>query len=282
MTLSRAWALSLAVATVGFVPRAAAEPSTVDRCVDEHESAQRLRRAGELLASREALAICAEPSCPSLIERDCAQWRLEVDGLIPSLVFAAKNEEGDLVDVAVTVDGRLVATKLDGASIEVDPGSHEVVFERPGSPPIVRRVVVGRGVKDRLVSVFFAETEASSSALTTAPQAMVTHRPVPVGSFVAGGMAIATLGVAIGLGTHAMAVKTAKVEACAPLCGENDKAEVTRFAIAADVLFGASALAAGTALVLFLVRPEVPLEEEPALSLGVDASGGWLGLRGRF
>lgn len=267
---------------IALLPRLAAADPTVEQCVEQHESAQRLRHAGELLASRDLLERCAEPSCPSLIAADCTEWRNEVERLIPSLIFGAKSEEGDLVDVSVTLDGRLLATELDGASVEVDPGPHELVFERPGSPPIVRRVVARKGVKDRVVSVYFAASPALRAEPEVAPAVREMHRPVPVATFVVGAAALATLGVGIGLGTHAMTVKEARREACAPLCGSSEKAEVTKVALAADVLFGASALTAGAALVIFLVRPEVPLEEEPPVTVGVDPSGGWLALRGRF
>ncbi len=120
------------------------------QCNDAHTQAQPLRRAGQLRAARRELRTCAAPSCPTLVRDECVQWLDEVGRSIPSLVLEAKDQDGnDRSDVRVTLDGQVLAERLDGSAIEIDPGEHDLVFESEGVPPVTRHVVVGVGEKDR-------------------------------------------------------------------------------------------------------------------------------------
>jgi hypothetical protein len=71
----------------------AAEPSK-DECIAANDAGQDLRRAGKLHAAHEKLAFCVSTSCPGPVREDCAQRLTEVDGVMPSLVFEAKDRAG--------------------------------------------------------------------------------------------------------------------------------------------------------------------------------------------
>ena len=130
--------MSLSLVAAGLFARdvRADDLSAKKACVDVHERAQELRQAGHLVAARDQLTTCSETPCPALIRTDCAQWLLEVDGIMPTIVLGARDAAGaDLADVKVTCDGREIATRLDGRVVPIDPGEHVLHFEHDGSPP---------------------------------------------------------------------------------------------------------------------------------------------------
>ena len=63
----------------------------------------------------------------------------------------AVSDRGDEIDVNVTIDGQLVTRQLDGKAIELDPGSHQIIFERQGSAPQEMRLILGQGEKNRII-----------------------------------------------------------------------------------------------------------------------------------
>ncbi len=135
-------------------PAARAAQPTKQQCVIANESAQDLRRAGQLGAARKQLALCVSASCPGPVREDCAARLSEVDAAMPSLVFVAKDRSGnDLSSVLVTMDGLPFADNLDGTAIQVDPGEHRFVFEGEGLPATEKIVVAHEGDKSRHVNV---------------------------------------------------------------------------------------------------------------------------------
>ncbi|HZO16116.1 MAG TPA: hypothetical protein VFB62_22735, partial [Polyangiaceae bacterium] len=70
------WFLAL-IASLVLAPRTLhAEPDK--RCLAEYESGQRTRLAGDLLAARRSFIICAQATCPEIVNTDCAQWIREL------------------------------------------------------------------------------------------------------------------------------------------------------------------------------------------------------------
>jgi hypothetical protein len=143
-------ALALAVTYAGPLLADPTTPPTKLECNDAHTKAQPLRRAGQLRAARRELRTCAAQACPPLIRDECAQWLDEVGRAIPTLVLEASDQDGnDRSDVRVTLDGQVLAERLEGNAIEIDPGEHDLVFEAQGIAPVTRHVVVVLGEKDR-------------------------------------------------------------------------------------------------------------------------------------
>jgi hypothetical protein len=150
------WALTSSVAS--------AEPSKQE-CVDANEQAQSLRQQGSLTAARAQLAVCLAESCPGPVRQDCADRVAEIDRAMPSLVFEVKDAQGrDLSRVALRVDGKLVAARLDGTALSVDPGTHELTFVPRSGSNLQRTFVVHEGEKYRREPiVLYASDDDSGS-----------------------------------------------------------------------------------------------------------------------
>lgn len=143
--------LPLALAVPGV---ARADDAAV--CLRTNENSQKLRREKKLKEALEELKVCSQTSCPGAIQRDCTQWLREVEAVLPTLSFSAKDQKGgDLTDVSVSMDGQLLLQQLDGSAVPVDPGKHTFTFSRQGEPDTSQDVLVNEGDKARKVEVRF-------------------------------------------------------------------------------------------------------------------------------
>lgn len=142
----------------------------VQACLAASEKGQRARSAGKLREARDHFLVCGGEGCPGMVRRDCAQWQSEVIGILPSVVFGAKDKQGrDMFDVSVSMDGEVLVKKLDGKSVAVDPGPHTFKFDTAGLGPLVERALVKEGEKSRVITVSFAEGGAGSGDASTPP-----------------------------------------------------------------------------------------------------------------
>src|SRR5688572_26432670 len=92
------------------------------QCSKDAEDAQRARASGQLREARERFLACSAAECPEALSRDCASSASEVLSLIPTIVIDAKDESGnDIADVIVSIDDKVVADRVDGKSISIDP-----------------------------------------------------------------------------------------------------------------------------------------------------------------
>ena len=133
---------------------AVAYATDTQACLAASEKGQRSRASGKLRDAQKQFAVCSDSTCPGLVRRDCGQWQSEISGLIPSVVFGAKDRSGhDVFDVMVTMDGEPLLRSLDGKSVPVDPGPHLFLFETGGQPGVTERVLVKEGEKARSVNV---------------------------------------------------------------------------------------------------------------------------------
>lgn len=149
-------AVTIALSTVSLFVAGAARaqgPGDARRvCADAASAGQVLRDEGKLRDARAKFVTCAQPSCPKLIQKDCAQWQAEVDERMPTVVVGAKDDVGkDVLTVTVTMDGKPFATKIDGHSLPVDPGSHRFHFEAPRHRAADLDVVVREGERARVI-----------------------------------------------------------------------------------------------------------------------------------
>lgn len=129
---------------------ALAQEPTVDQCLAANERAITLRGEHRLIESRAALAVCATASCPAEVRDECARRIEELNAVIPTVIFEARDVTGrDLSDVRVTMDGKPLAEQLQGVSLPVDPGKHTFSFQAPGQTPVRVELLVVEGVKER-------------------------------------------------------------------------------------------------------------------------------------
>jgi hypothetical protein len=207
---TRAWVGPAGVACAVFVAlcadgasraEGAAWASSKEECLEAHSRGQDMRDAGRLTTARQAFMACAQSSCPQLIQADCARFGEELERLVPTVSFGARDTNGaDLPDTAVYVDDQPVATRLDeGKGYDLDPGRHAVRFVHEGRETTVT-VVLTQGDKARSVIATFADLEGASHASKAITPAVVQPRR-PMGPlFVAGvGAAAAVTGVVLAI-----------------------------------------------------------------------------------
>lgn len=278
------WAAMAAggAALLGPAPAGAQEPASQAPalCLQQHEKAQLDLRQKQIRAAREALRGCSQASCPAAIRADCSEWLIAADKAAPSVVFSARTRAGDQAEVRVLMDGEVIATRLDGKAIDVDPGEHVFRFELPPHPPVEQRVIILEGEKARLLSVTFGDAADASLPpdLGLAGKAAEGRRPVPAAVYALGGVALAGVGLFTGLAIAGTSERSSLMSRCAPFCGDDEVRSVQLKYLIADIALGTGVVAAGSAAVLFALRPTVkgPASSTArAMSLSVDptASG---------
>ncbi len=160
-----AFATCAVLAVLGAERVAGAAPPSKDECIESHSRGQDYREKGQLSDAKRLFLICAQQSCPALIQSDCAKFGEDLSRIVPSVSFSARDAKGnDLPDTQVFVDGQLVAQRLDdGKAHDVDPGKHTVRFLRNGKDAIVS-VVIAVGEKGRNITATIDTGVASGAS----------------------------------------------------------------------------------------------------------------------
>jgi len=157
------------VALVGLASPAHAAPprrSETPDCSTTFRTAREREQSGHLREAATLLADCARASCGSALRRECASdyTRLDAED-IPSIVPTFTDAAGaEREDVRLSMDGEVLATRLDGRPVPVDPGLHEFSFEAGGGVVTRLRLLIVEGQRNRAVVVTMpAEAQASPS-----------------------------------------------------------------------------------------------------------------------
>jgi hypothetical protein len=291
MTKTRRFGCALLAAACSLLPaRARADspadgrgPGGADACIAAYESAQEQRRDGALVAAREQAGICAAASCPAFIRDDCVTWRGEIDAEVPSVAFDVTLNGARVTTARVTEDERVLVENVEGAAVELDPGTHSLRFEAAGAEPLTLAVHVARGEKLRRIAVELVPLASPSPPKpeppTKEPERSANVLPwVLVGTGVAGITAFTLLG-ASGLSEEAKLERT-----CAPRCDEEALQSVQSKYLLADVslVVGIGGLVAGG--YLLLTDDERPVENARAFPLKVTVGprGGVASVSGKF
>jgi hypothetical protein len=163
-------AAAIAAAVTG-APAHAADPTTAD-CLSANDASISLRNQHKLREARTQLLLCAAATCPADIRNECTRRVTELNAAMPTIVFEAKNQAGDdLSAVKVTLDGQLVANKLEGTALSIDPGEHTFTFETAGQPVVEKSFVIREGEKDRRERIQFGTRVAAVVGTGTAATA---------------------------------------------------------------------------------------------------------------
>ncbi len=220
-------------------------------CADAAEEGQRQRIAGKLHAARETFAACLRPECPALVQKDCAQFVLELETATPSVVVAAHDGSGgDLTEVRVTVDGVAFLERLDGKAQPIDPGVHQFRFETAGAPPLEKTIVVHEGEKSRVVAVTLQAPETLQSS--------TTNHAVPVATWLSLGIGAVALGSFTTFGLMARHDYNQLHASWGTDCPQSDVDRVKRKALVADVSLGVSVVSFGIAAWTYFAREKTP------------------------
>jgi hypothetical protein len=252
-------------------------------CAGAYEEAQKLRASGALRASREKLLVCSDPTCPSVTQADCLTWIDEVDRQMPTLLLVVLDESGqDATAVDVTMDGKPLATTLDGKALPVDPGPHDLVFTLKDGASVRRSIVVREGEKGRRVEVSFVPEKAAPP-----PPEPELGPAIHPATWVLGGVGIAGIGlfgVMAGLGL----AETSDAEStCAPRCSEDVVSSIETKFLVGDVGLGVGIASLSAAIVVGVVTGTsgaAPGSSAARLQLlgGPVQGGAMLGVSGTF
>jgi hypothetical protein len=273
--------LSIAIGALLIAPVARAD-DVKQVCAADYEEAQVRRQKGALLTSRDALRSCTRVVCPQVIQKDCARWLDEVERAIPSVLVHATADGKDAIDVAVTIDGVLSRSRLDGSPIELDPGGHELVFALADYPEVHERILLLEGEARREVNVRF--TQPRSSAPPPAPEPRRSTRPVPPSIYVLGAVSLAAAASFVTFGALASSERAHLRGTCSPFCTDADTRALRTQILVADVSLAVSIASLGVATVLYLTRPSREARAPSGLTLVAvpTAAGGTFALTGRY
>lgn len=258
-------------------PAAETTPDPVLECLGNHTDGQRLRRDGKLLESRDAFRQCSATACPSEIIRDCLGWMEEVDKQIPSVSFVVAADGLNRADARVFIDDVLVLEKLSGRAVPVNPGPHRVRVALPPFAPFEEQVVFTEGDKFRVVNVQFASPQTASDPLATTPGAAPPEadkaRPVPIATYVFGGLGIAAAISGGAWGISNVALRSDMEEQCSPNCSDRSIDVLKQRALIADISWGVSIVSLATAATIYFLRPEETLEQPLAVDVRLLPAG---------
>jgi hypothetical protein len=188
---------ALAIAVCAACAVLAARPAMAQKsggpvkatCQLAYKNARKLERAGQLVSAEKLLRTCAKPRCGVFLEHQCtfAYARIEAD--MPSVVPTAKDPDGKpVMALKLKVDGYLLASRLDGHAVTINPGVHEFTFETEAGVVARKRVMVLQGQRNRQLVVSVPRRVASAEpaperpsapAASAAPKEEVAAAPAP-------------------------------------------------------------------------------------------------------
>jgi len=149
-------------------------------CDDSWSQAQLLLKQTHLIDARAQYRACLD-SCASgtgaevEASRDCSETLKRLEQDIPTVVLSATDAAGkQLADVTVTVDGRQVASRLDGVALELDPGSHAFAFTFQGTTKTLQ-ASLNQGQRNQEVKMVFDNAGQPAPAPAAASSGNLQH-----------------------------------------------------------------------------------------------------------
>jgi hypothetical protein len=270
---------------------------TAAACAEAYTNAQTLRNARKLVEARDAMRICAASTCKDFIVKDCVQWLDAVAESLPSVVPVATDAQGNaLPNVKVSMDGKPLLDKIDGRSLDVDPGQHTFAFEAADGTKAEKSVLVTEGEHSKRITVTLGPAAvpagstpippptASSGTPTTPPAttAPTSGPPLKLIGLVTGGVGIAGLAVGSVFGFLALDKKNSAGCSSASVCpsptAEQTLRDAGSAATIATVGFVAGGALAAAGVVLWFVAPGAQVQASPTVgteSVGLVVKGAW-------
>lgn len=254
-------ALLSAVFSYVGVANADDSASAAAQCAEAFESSQRLSQAGKLKGALEQLIVCAQPTCPAFLTRECASTFERIRLSLPTVTLVATDAAGaPLADVVVTIDGEPVTDAIAGLAIPVDPGLHQFVFERPGDPPVTINLLISEGEKNKRVVAVLGPPAAPAAPAPTPPPPVASSPPaqetsfrIPTATYVFGGVGVAALGVGGAFRIIGAAEYNELAEDCKTRCTDAQVDRVKTRYLISNVGLGVGAAALVTAGVFLAV-----------------------------
>ena len=288
--------MTAAIAVLSFAAPSSARAQDAAACRDGYDRSQVSRDAGKLLEARKLLQQCSGAGCSAFVQKECVGWLEDVEARLPSVILSAKEAGGaDLVDVAVTIDGQQGPRKLDGRSLDVDPGDHTFVFQLADGRKAEQRVFVREREKAKVIAVTIGGSRelakpVEPSPPKEAPAARGGASPLEVVGFIAAGVGVAGLAVGTIFGLNASSKLSApQCDTAAKVCdpGVIDDAKSAATVSTIGFVAGGVLLAGGVTLVLLSPKAgQSATAETKSARLSaaplVGTKGGGLSLRGAW
>ncbi|HEY8076170.1 MAG TPA: hypothetical protein VIF62_18720 [Labilithrix sp.] len=248
--------LRLVLAILAAPAPAIAAPPDKAACIAAFDRGQQARSDEKLRRARDELLVCSNEACPAVLRKDCASVLGDVQAVIPTVVLSAQDDRGaDIVDVRVTLDGQVIATRLDGKAMEIDPGEHVFRFDWQGKTH-EERIPVREGEKSRPVRVSFRDP------VGWAPKPAAQPAPTPqrstVGWVVPSALAVASVaGFAIAgisrLHFDSQVDGDRAAGGCAPDCTEAHRDDLSKSVVTANVALVSGLVLLGGAVISWIV-----------------------------
>lgn len=268
-------------------------------CIAAHEEGQKLRTAAKLGAARDKFKICGDPSCPDIVRADCVTWTAETTKLQPSVLIVATGRDGkEILDVKVSLDGKEIATSLDGRAIPVDPGAHKLTFRIAGEPERTADVVLKEGDRDRKVEITWGAAAppkpppVAPPEEPTKPPPTVPEEPADGGgggihpaAWILGGVGVVGGGLFATFAALGSSEYSSAETECMPGCSDDVVDSIRTKYLVGDISLAVGVGAMSAAIVVLVVSltsgddaagPEVTLRASPAIG------GGFATLEARF
>jgi hypothetical protein len=228
-------ALAIAIAASALTEGVAraGDPTTAD-CLAASDASLDSGNHHKLRAERSQLLVCAAASCPADIRKECIHRVEEVNTQLPTIIFQARDPSGaDLSAVKVTMDGEVLAERLEGTALSIDPGEHTFRFETSGQSALTKTFLIRQGEKDRREAVAFVAAETAppeqppAAPVTAAPPPPTEPSPEGLGTqkivaLVTGGVGVVGLGLGGAFGVLAISRKNDAESACPGPCATQD------------------------------------------------------------
>jgi hypothetical protein len=150
------------------------------RCVAAYKTGMPLKEAGHLIEARRALMGCVAKSCGAVLRRECKKELSQATRGIASVVPTVTDEAGaTLSQVEVTMDGAVLASRLTGKPLFVDPGDHQFSFKSGSGAAASQNVSVAVGERNRPISVSLGAEKKAEAPVAVAVAAADPLAEVP-------------------------------------------------------------------------------------------------------
>jgi len=228
------------------------------------------------------------------MQADCSRWLEEVQTALPSVVFRALAPNGaDIADARIELDAQ-PERALDGRSMTLNPGKHQVTVRAPHFAPVTLEVQFVEGQKLRQealtlqpitdnpsASGAMAQTAAAGSK--TAKRHCTVVEWLGVGSAVAGGVGLTYFWLKAQAGEG-------DLSACSPTCSKAAVADVKRNYVVANASLGLGLVGLAVAVVHYFAQGSSPAvnaapQQQRTVAAGalqVELSPSFSGVSGSF
>jgi hypothetical protein len=309
-----AWlpAASLCAASLGSASAWADD----ELCAQAYVETQRLQRTAQFRAARQQAVTCGQDTCSATVRSQCSEWLESIERALPTLVLDARDASGAAIaSVRVEANGELLAERLNGRALELDPGEYLLRFQH-GEQLVEQRTLIRESEKYRTLEVRFgpvpeppaaglahepalalvplpatpatsvatslvsSSSEPASGLAPLPPGAALapdSPAPIPTASYILGGLGLAGLTTFAILASSGYASEQQLRKTCASACEPDQVNSVRSRYVAADVALGVGVASLVAAAAVWVWAPS-----EPNPSSRLSSSAHRVALEGEF